>query len=410
MLIAGEASGDLLAAELVRALRQEFASAPPQFTSDYQPLSTSLEPRFFGAGGPRMAAAGVDLAVDMTAHSVIGLSDAVKQAVTFSRIQRQLYRLALDRQPDVIICVDFDYFNRRFTHAIKQFTRSHADWFHPWSPKLVKYVSPQVWASREGRAYKMAPDLDLLLSTFAFEKEWYAKRVPQLRVEFVGNPIVDRYGKIDSNENEARSPSHTPEVLLLPGSRPGELRRHLPVLVEAANRIAAARPVSLRMVLPQESLQGIAAPFQNQIPGLKTQIGQLGDALRTADLAITKSGTITLECAYFGVPAVVFYKTSAITYFVGRRIVTVKHIAMPNLLANETLFPEFIQGSATGENLARAALDLLNDQPRRQQLRAKMAQVVSILGAPGASARAAKAILRLMNEPPASSFAHHSQP
>ena len=145
MLIAGEASGDVLAAELVRALRQELAGAESIPTTDYQPLHTGLEPRFFGAGGPQMAAAGVDLAFDMTAHSVIGLSDALKNYLKFRRLFFQLYRLALERQPDAIICVDFSGFNRRFAHAIRQYTRARADWFHVWSPKVIQYVSPQVW-------------------------------------------------------------------------------------------------------------------------------------------------------------------------------------------------------------------------------------------------------------------------
>src|SRR5256884_49892 len=116
MLIAGEPSGDLLAAELVQALRDEFTSAEAMPTWDYQPLHTSLEPRFFGAGGPRMAAAGVELAIDLTALSIIGLSDAAKNYFKFRRIFQQLYHLALEREPDAIICVDFSGFNRRFAH------------------------------------------------------------------------------------------------------------------------------------------------------------------------------------------------------------------------------------------------------------------------------------------------------
>src|SRR5213594_2693045 len=121
MFVAGEASGDLLAAELVQALRLEFTEAPPVLTTDLQPLHASLEPRFFGAGGPRMAAAGVDLAFDMTEHSVIGLAEAIKHYFKFRRLFNRLYHLALERQPDAIVCVDFSGFNRRFAHAIKAY-------------------------------------------------------------------------------------------------------------------------------------------------------------------------------------------------------------------------------------------------------------------------------------------------
>src|SRR5690349_4775250 len=193
MLIADEASGDLLASELVQGIRQQLNDVEAQPTHDFQPLHTSLAPRFFGAGGPRMEAAGVELAFDMTAHSVIGLSDVLKNYFKFRRLFMRLFRLALDREPDVIICVDFSGFNRRFGHEIKKYVRARLDWFHDWNPKLIQYVSPQVWASREGRAYQMAKDFDLLLSIFPFEKDWYVERVPQLQVEFVGNPIIDRY-------------------------------------------------------------------------------------------------------------------------------------------------------------------------------------------------------------------------
>lgn len=398
MVIAGEASGDLLAAELVQALRREYAEAKAQPTADLQPLTAGLEPRFFGAGGPRMAAAGVDLAFDMTAHSVIGLSEAVKHYLTFRRLFYKLFRLALERQPDAIICVDFSGFNRRFAHAIKQHVRARRGWFHDWNPRLIQYVSPQVWASREGRAYQLERDCDLLLSIFPFEKDWYAKRVPRLRVEFVGHPMVDRHGAGRGTRGQGQGPGAMPMVLLLPGSRPGELRRHLPVLAEAAKIIAARREVVFRMVLPHESLLQSVRAFEQVIPRLELQVGRLDEALQAAAVALTKSGTITLECAYFGVPAVVFYKTSTLTYVVGKQLVKVKYLAMPNLLADEAVYPEFVQGAATAENLAAATLALLEDPARYAQIKARLASIVAALGEPGASRRAAKAIVRRLHE------------
>ncbi len=168
MLIAGEASGDALAAELVSALNPKVLEVESAPTTDVQPLHTELAPRFFGAGGVRMAAAGVELAFDLTQHSVIGISDALKNYFKFRRLFNQLLKLAIERQPDAIICVDFSGFNRRFAHAIKQYVRRHLSEFTPWNPRLIQYVSPQVWASRPGRAYQMAKDYDLLLSIFPF--------------------------------------------------------------------------------------------------------------------------------------------------------------------------------------------------------------------------------------------------
>lgn len=398
MLIAGETSGDLLAAELVLALRQGLSQAEDSPTTDYQPLHTSLEPRFFGAGGPRMAEAGVQLVFDLTAHSVIGVSDVLKNYAKFRRLFHQLYKLALEREPDAIICVDFSGFNRRFAHAVRGYVRSRSDWFHDWNPKIVQYVSPQVWASRAGRAYQMAEDYDLVLSIFPFEKAWYAKRVPKLSVEFVGNPLLDRYELRPSGPASTFSPHPTPLLLLLPGSRTSELQRHLPVMLEALELIRREHPgVQARMVLPDPGLVVQAKTFRRPAD-LEIQCGGLAEALRAADAAIASTGTVTLECAAFGVPTVALYKTSWSTYQIAKRLVKVKYLAMPNLLADDEVFPEFIQHAATPENIARAALDLLRDGSHRQKAKARLAEIVSSLGEPGASRRAAQAIVQLLDQ------------
>ena len=393
MLIAGEASGDLLAAELVSALREKVIARSMDSTSDAQPLRTALAPRFFGAGGPKMAAAGVELAFDLTKHSVIGISEVLKNYAQYRRLFKQLLRLAIERQPDMIIGVDYGGFNLRFGKAIKNYVRRHRKEFAPWNPKIVQFVSPQVWASRPGRAYSLADNYDLLLSIFPFEKDWYAKRVPKLRVEFVGHPMVGRFS-VRSPESGVQSPA--PLVLLLPGSRSDEVRRHWPVVTGAFDLLRRESPTLRgKMILPSQSLAESVKPLG--LPsGLEIQVGGLTDALAAADLAITKSGTITMECAMFGVPAVVFYKTSWPTYFIGKQIINVKYLAMPNLLAGEEIFPEFIQHEATAENISRAALELLQDGPRRAVVKAKLAQVITSLGGPGAAGRAADAITSLL--------------
>jgi hypothetical protein len=192
MLIAGEASGDLLAAELVNALREKIIARTRDGSADVQPLQTALAPRYFGAGGLKMAEAGVDLAIDLTQHSVIGISDVLKNFGKFRRIFRHLFQLAIERQPDVIVGIDYGGFNLRFAKAIKNYVRNHRSEFTPWNPRIVQFVSPQVWASRPGRAYTIAATHDLLLCIFPFEKAWYRQRVPGLRVEFVGHPMIGR--------------------------------------------------------------------------------------------------------------------------------------------------------------------------------------------------------------------------
>ena len=379
MLIAGEASGDFLATELVAALRAECGPHVP---------------KFFGAGGPKMAAAGVELAFDLTQHSVIGLWEAVRKYRQFKRLFDRLLHLACDRQPDIIVCVDFSGFNRRFAAAIRREVRRRRGIFHNWSPKIVQYVSPQVWASRPGRAFQMARDYDLLLSILPFEKSWYAARVPELRVEFVGHPIIERHAKVAVVKIDGQGS----ELLLLPGSRVSELRRHLPPMLAAWERIRVARPdVRARMVLPSdEMVQLVHAIGGVTLNSIALQIGGLSEALATATVAIASTGTVTLECALFGVPTVAMYRTSWPTYIIGRQIVQVKYLAMPNLLADEPIYPEFIQSAATPENLAAASLQFLDNAELREAAKSKLTRVAESLGETGASQRAAKAILELL--------------
>jgi lipid-A-disaccharide synthase len=394
MLIAGEASGDMLAAELVRGLRQEFDEAEPVQTTDLQPLRTTLAPRFFGAGGPCMAAAGVELAFDMTKYSVVGLFDVIKNYFTFRRLFHQLFRIALDRQPDVIICVDFGGFNRRFAHAIRQFVRQRTGWFHGWKPLIVQYVSPQVWASRESRAFQIADDYDLVLSIFPFEKDWYAKRVPRLPVVFVGHPILDRYGKANG---PARASPSAQTLLFLPGSRPGELSRHIPVMLDAWAILRRVIPrLNARMVLPSDALMQQAKELG--VPDtIRIQCGGLAEALSQADLSIASTGTVTMECARFGVPTVALYKTFWGNFVIAKNIVKVQYLAMPNLLAGEEIFPEFIQHAAAGDTIAQATLELLRDDVRRAKVKARLSEIIASLGEPGANVRAAKAVMHLLH-------------
>lgn len=396
MLVAGEVSGDLLAAELVQALRGAAANVLADPGQHAQPLRTSLAPRFFGAGGPSMAEAGVELAFDMTRHAVVGLTEVVKRYGAFRRLFGRLLRLAVQRQPEAIVCVDFSGFNRRLARAIQQHARARRGLFHNWDPRIVQYVSPQVWASRPGRARQLERDCDLLLSIFPFEKEWYARRAPGLRVEFVGHPVVERHARVPRRASAAIQ-NDPPVVVLLPGSRLGEIQRHLPVLREAVSVLERDRPVRVRVILPNEGLAEAAAGIAPLPCDWQVHAGGLAALLANADLALASTGTVTVECAWFGVPTIALYKTSWSTYQIARRLASVRFLAMPNILAGEAVMPEFIQDEATPANLAREALSLLTNASRRAAVHAGLARVTDALGGPGASRRAAEAILRLLD-------------
>lgn len=419
MLIAGEASGDAHAAALVQALRRRLVELRSVPSTDAQPRVGSFEPYFFGAGGPRMAEAGVALDVEMTSHAVVGLLEVVRKLGTFRALGRRLLDLACQRLPEVIVLVDFSGFNRRFAAELRRRVRSQRGIFANWNPKIVYFISPQVWASREGRAYQLARDVDLLLSIFPFEKAWYAQRVPGFRVEYVGHPIVDRYAPSAERQSQRAEPScgcegeggSGPVVVLLPGSRAQEVRRHLPIMAEAIRQLRRVLPVRPWMALPNEAMFQLARqitpvrradePPESQRTSASSKaiccrVGRVEEMLARADLAIAKSGSITLECSFFCVPTVVMYRVSWLTWWVAERIVKVPYAAMPNILANKEIFPECLQANATPERIAREAADLLQNHPRRAALIEDLKQVNSSLGEPGACDRAAQATAQLL--------------
>ena len=274
-----------------------------------------------------MAAAGVDLAFDMTAHSVIGLSEVLKNYLKFRRLFRQLFELALERQPDAIICVDFSGFNRRFAHAIRQYARARADWFHDWDPKLIQYVSPQVWASRErprlpdGARLRPGPEHlpvreGVVCEARAAVAASSSSAIPSWTD--MATAASERPARGEGRRNAST-------LLLLPGSRASELARHLPVMLAALELIRAKVPdLRARMVLPNANLLKQAKALG--LPAsLEVQVGGLPEALAEADVAIASTGTVTTECAYFGVPTVALYKTSWSTWQIAKRIVKVKY-------------------------------------------------------------------------------------
>ena len=386
LMIAGEASGDTLGAELIEAMQAE-------------PGGDLID--FIGAGGPKMAAAGQHAEFDLTQHAVVGIWEVLKNYGKFRQLFRQLLDLATRREPDAIVLIDYPGFNLRFAGAIRNYQTSGGGAFRDWQPKIICYVSPQLWAWREGRVHAIARDIDLMLSIFPFEKEWYAERVPEFPVQFVGHPLVDRFplAKPDGKSVPLDPDLFTeePTVLLLPGSRRREIDKHLPVMLEAAVIFSEKIKTHLRMVLPSDEMLELARRHIPTDIKIDLQVGGLAKALGQASLAIASSGTITMECAWFRVPTVVLYKTSPLTHALGRRLVKVPYLAMPNLLAGEELFPEFIQSAANADNLAEASLLLLRDKSQRTRILDSLDLVAAQLGESGAAARAARTVLGTLN-------------
>ena len=366
LMVAGEASGDAHGAELIHALLEK------------QPKA-----RIIGVGGPRMAAAGQEQLLDLSAHAVLGLAEVLKQYFKFRRFRDQILELAKKERPDAVVLIDCSGFNLRLTPRLR---------LDLPGTRIIYYISPQVWASRAGRVKAMQRDIDLLLSILPFEKAWFAKAAPKFNVQWVGHPVLDRIRKVDVVEPNPNF------VALLPGSRRTEVEKHLPVLWDAALVMGRNRP-GLKFILlsPNETIQKYALEMLAKFPApnftFEYNVGYAISHLSRCTLAIVASGTASLECALVGIPQIVVYRVHPLTYAVGRRVVKVKYLSIVNVMADEAIVPEFLQDKLEASAVAQEALELLGNAQRRETMKRRVAEVVATLGEPGASKRAAAAIL-----------------
>jgi lipid-A-disaccharide synthase len=356
MFIAGEASGDANAAPIVAALR--------------------AKAEIFGAGGPKMKAAGMELLLDLTEHAVVGLVEVLRNYGKFKRIFDSLVAEAEKRRPDAVVLVDFPGFNLRFAKQMKK-----------RGIKVVYYISPQLWAWHASRAKQIEHDVDLMLTIFPFEKAWYAEHAPTLRVEFVGHPLAERIQNPEPSLRDLRSKSRIQNlVLLLPGSREREVAKLWPVLANIVDAMPEAKFVAAAV---NELMAGMM-----KHPRVKVEVGGAYRLMQRATLAITASGTATMECAFAGCPMIVIYKVNWLTYLVGRGLVTVDWLGMPNVIAGREIVPEFIQHHAQPDRIAAVASELLRDATRRDAMQRELAVIVDKLGGAGTSERAAELIAR----------------
>ena len=366
-VVAGEVSGDRLAADLVRALKKR--------NPDLQA---------HGVGGPMLRAAGQEQSFDLARHAVVGLTDVLKNLPKFLLFFRQVKAEILRLKPDVVILVDYPGFNLRLAKALHRETPP---------PAIVYYVSPQVWAWKAGRARTMERILERLLVIFPFEVEWFSRHAPKLKVKWVGHPLADRWIEQGPGHPSGESPC----IALLPGSRPKEIARHWPVLLEAAARIAQeqrnVRFVSLATG-PEMRRQLEEEWAKHPMSGVSLDIvsGQSLTLLKRCTMAIVASGTATLECAMAGLPMLVIYKTSWFTYLLGRMLVKLPYLSMVNVLAGEKVVPEFLQGAATSQYLTTATLQILRNPRGSEKMAQRIRQVAAKLGGPGAAERAAEEV------------------
>lgn len=370
VVVAGEASGDMHAARLAGELRRLLP-----------------EVRLSGIGGPAMERAGVELVFRAEELALVGISEVLPKLGTILKALKAMKRHLKEKRPDLLILVDFPDFNFRLMKMAKRL-----------GIKVLYYICPQVWAWRQGRAKHMARYVDRLAVAFPFEPEFLHRIAPDLRVEFVGHPLLDQEPTEAAEQPPLPVPSGAELVGLLPGSRMSELTRLLPLLLQAG-RIMRERRSNLHFVLPLAPGLGTGAlsPYLDQAPaGLTVLPGRAGQVMSRARLLLVASGTATLQAALAGAPMVVVYKTGRLNYALARMLIKVEHIAMPNLVAGRKLLPELIQGEATPSALAEEALALMDDGPRRREMLEGLRQVREAMGGPGASRRVAELAVQIM--------------
>ena len=371
VIVAGEASGDLHGAHLVRELKA---------------LDPSLS--YCGVGGANLEAEGVRLIARSSEMAVVGLTEVFSKLRFIAGVFFRLRGMLRKEKPDLVILIDYPDFNLRLASEAK---RAGVPVFY--------YISPQVWAWRKNRIHRIRQVVDRMAVILPFEKDVYAEM--GVDVDFVGHPLLDAVNRSRSREEALAAfglRDAWPLVALLPGSRAKEVTSLLPEMAGAAEILIRDFP-DAQFVLPLAEtvdpalVQGILSGHPVPVTVLT---GQMYDAVGISDAAMVASGTATLETALLGTPMVIAYRISPLTAAVGRRVIRVQHIGLVNLIAGRTLAPELVQENATAQRLAAEVKALLTDRERREMIRNELAAIRSKLGQPGAARRAAAIALELV--------------
>lgn len=374
MIIAGEASGDLHAAKLVKAVHAQQADI-----------------RFYGIGGRSMREAGVDVLVDSKELAVVGLVEIwAHRKVIFGALDLMREKLASDR-PDMLILVDYPEFNLRLAKTAKQL-----------GIKVFYYISPQVWAWRQYRVKKIRQLVDMMAVVFPFEEAFYTQH--HVPVRFVGHPLVDEVRASAPAAQLRREFGFEEDALvigLFPGSRRSEVRRLLPIILQSAACLQKQYP-QVRFLLPLAStLETDDLNVYLQDYGhLNIQIIQhrTYDVMAACDLIITVSGTVTLEIALMGTPLIIINKVNWLTYLLVHRMLKIDHIGLCNIVANKRIAPELIQHDATAGNICQTAASLVDNPQAREDMRNELAGIENMLGTRGGIDTAAKLVLEVLDK------------
>ncbi len=361
-IVAGEASGDLHASEVVRELKK---------------LDPALET--FGIGGDLLAREKMTLLHHASEMGIVGLFNVLRHLPMFRRVFNELIAKIEQERPDAVFLVDYPEFNLRVAKRCKEM-----------GLHVVYYISPQLWAWRRGRVRHIAKYVDRMLVIFPFEEEFY--REHDVPVTYVGHPLIEQLAGVGK---PARKPG-TLRIALLPGSRRMEVRSLLPAMLEAVKILREERNVDAYIIqaptIEHESLQAIIEECGVPVPILPHD---RGEGVAAADVALSSSGTATLEAAVLGTPVVVMYRLSRATYILGKRLVSLPHFSLVNIIAGHEVVPELIQQDVNGPRIA-AEVRKLVEPAHNEWVRNELEIIRGKLGTPGASRRAAEEIHKMV--------------
>jgi lipid-A-disaccharide synthase len=370
---AGESSGDKHAANLFLELKARL------------PNVTAL-----GMGGKQMREAGIDIRFDSSSIAVIGLIEVIKHYRDIRFALQLMKQCVVEDKPDLLICVDYKEFNLKLAQFAKR-----------QGVKVLFYVSPQVWAWRPGRVITYGKAIDMMAVIFPFEVSFYeAENIP---VRYVGHPSVDKVNPLHSREHDYQAFGLTgkePVIGLLPGSRHNEIRRMLPVMLEAAKQLKIKYPQAVFLLpqadsVPDEALNAMLAHWELPLQIIKHQPY---DVIQCCDAVMTTSGTATLEVALLKVPMVIAYKLSPLTYWLGRLLVKTRFIGLPNIIAGQAIVKELIQQALTPDHLVDEMDRILNDVDYRQRMIEHLDSVRHKLGTGGGSKNMAELAQQMLTQ------------
>jgi lipid-A-disaccharide synthase len=374
LMIAGEASGDLHGASLIRELKR---------------LDSSL--KIFGIGGNKMQAEGIELIYHIDKMAFLGFVEVIKHLPFIKKVQRDLICEVSKRKVSQVVLIDYPGFNLSIAKKLKQIKPEL---------KLIYYITPQVWAWGKGRVNKIRELFEKVLVVFPFEEKFFKSK--NVNAEFVGHPLIQEingYDFISRNVLDKKFDLHPAKgiLLILPGSRKQEVKSIFPEAIKASVKLADELNLQIVVACSSNLDEKVFYELTDQ-KNFKVIKDYTYDLLKHAKFGIVKSGTSTLEAGLMELPMVIVYKTSWLTYSIGKSLVKIKNIGMVNIVLEEQVVPELIQNNADAENIYNIAKSILSDEVFLNQIKVKLSRIKKVLGDKNASENAAKIIYSLINE------------